>query len=41
MMDLLLNPASRKAILKEYQSSSEPRLVRRAIKVARWKEYTT
>ena len=38
-MDMLGNPSFRQVLTEYYHDSTEPKLVRRAIKVARWKMY--
>ena len=39
-MDMLGNPSFRRILTEYYQESKEPKLVRYAIKVARWREYS-
>lgn len=39
-MDMLGNPRFRQILTEYYQDSVEPKLVRRAVKVARWQEYS-
>ena len=40
IMDMLGNPRFRQVLTEYYQDSKEPKLVRYAVKVARWKEYS-
>lgn len=39
-MDMLGNPRFRLILTEYYQESEEPRLVKRAVKLARWREYS-
>ena len=40
IMDMLGNPRFRLILTEYYQDSEEPKLVRHAVKLARWKEYS-